>query len=70
MKVLQLKGMVYYGGFHFTSQIVSSDGAVWFNDGMTTGRQCKKDGDLEGMSSRKLMKCRGKVLVLAKYALV
>ena len=38
MKVLQLKGMVYHGDFHFTSCIVSSDGAVWFNDGMTTGR--------------------------------
>jgi hypothetical protein len=70
MKVLQLKGKVYHGDFHFTSHIVSSDGAVWFNDGMTTGRQCEKDGDLETMSSRKLMKCRGKKLVLAIYTLV
>jgi len=44
MKVLQLKGMIYHGGFHLTSCIVSSDGSVWFNDGMTTGRQCKKMG--------------------------
>ncbi|KIM74616.1 hypothetical protein PILCRDRAFT_79928, partial [Piloderma croceum F 1598] len=51
MMVLQLKGMIYHGGFHFTSCIVSSDGAFWFNDGMTTGRQCKKNGDLETMSS-------------------
>ena len=70
MKVLQLKGMVYHGGFHFTSHIISSDGAVWFNDDMTIGRQCEKDGDLETMSSKKLMKCRGKKLVLAIYALV
>ena len=70
MKVLQLKGMVYHGGFHFTSRIISSDGAVWFNDGMTTGRQCEKDGNLETMSGKKLMKCRGKKLVLAIYALV
>ena len=63
MKVLQLKGMVYHGDFHFTSCIVSSDGVVWFNDGITTERQCKKDGDLETMSSRKVMKCRGKKLV-------
>ena len=60
MKVLQLKGIVYHGDFHFTSCIVSSDGVVWFNDGITTGRQCKKDGDLETMSSRKVMKCRGR----------
>ena len=65
MKVLQLKGMVYHGDFHFTSCIVSSDGAVWFNDAMTTRRQCEEDGDLETMSSRKLMKCRGRKLVLA-----
>jgi hypothetical protein len=70
MKVLQLKGMVYHGGFHFTSRIISSDGAVWFNDSMTTGRQCEKDEHLETMSGRKLMKCRGKKLVLAIYALV
>ena len=70
MRVLQLKGMVYHRGFHFTSCIVSSDRAVWFNDGMTTGRQCKKDGDLDTMSSGKLMKCRGKNLVLAIYTLV
>jgi hypothetical protein len=69
MKVLQLKAMVYSGGFHFTSCIILSDGAILFNDGMTTGRQCKKDGDQKTMSSRKLMKCRGK-LVLAIYALV
>src|ERR1700727_962155 len=60
MKVLQLKGIVYHGYFHFTSCIVSSYGVVWFNDGITTGRQCKKDGDLETMSSRKVMKCRGR----------
>ena len=70
MKVLQLKGKVYHGDFHFTSHIDSSDGAVSFNDGMTTGGQCEKDGDLETMSSRKLMKCRGKKLVLAIYTLV
>jgi hypothetical protein len=70
MKVLQLKGMIYHEGFHFTSCIVSSDGAVWFNDGMITGRQCEKDGDLETTLSGKLMKCRGKNLVLAIYTLV
>ena len=70
MKVLQLKGMVYHGDFYFTSHIVSSDGVVWFNDGITTGRQCKKDGDLETMSSRKVMNCRGKKLVLEIYTLV
>src|SRR6202044_194682 len=70
MKVLQLKGMIYHGDFHFTSCIVSSDGVVWFNNGITTGRQCKKDGDLGTMSSRKVMKCRGKKLVLEIYTLV
>ena len=48
--------------------VLSSDGAVWFNDGMTTGRQCEKDGDLETMITRKLIDGRGKKLVLAIYA--
>jgi hypothetical protein len=70
MKVLQLKGMVYHGDFHFTFCVVSSDRVVWFNDGITTGRQCKKNGNLKTMSSRKVMKYRGKKLVLATYTLV
>ena len=62
--------MVYHGDFHFTSCIVSSVGVVWSNDGITTGRQCKKGGDLETMLSRKVMKCKGKKLALAIYTVV
>lgn len=50
--------------------VLSHQMDVWFNDGMTTGRRCEKDGVLETMSSRKLMKWRGKKLVLAIYTLV
>ena len=50
--------------------MVPSNGAIWFDGGMTTGRQCEKDGNLVTMSSNKLMKCRGKNLVLAIYTLV
>ena len=31
-----LKGVIYFGNHHFTSRWVSTDGTVWFHDGMVT----------------------------------
>jgi len=66
--VLYLRGIVYHGDYHFTSRIISSDGDIWFNDGMTTGRSCDDDGHLNHTSNSRLKTCRGKDLVLAVYA--
>ena len=35
--VLDVRGSIYYGDFHFTSRIVGTNGIVWYHDGMTTG---------------------------------
>jgi hypothetical protein len=28
-----IKGIVYHGGFPFTSRVITNDGRVWFHDG-------------------------------------
>ena len=68
--VLGVKGLIYHGGFHFTSCIIGTDGIVWYHDGMTTGSSCKNEGDFDKFSSKKLLKCKGKKLILVVYARV
>ena len=33
--VLNVKGLIYHGDFHFRSCIIGTDGIVWYHDGMT-----------------------------------
>ncbi|KAJ6459423.1 hypothetical protein DFH09DRAFT_864666, partial [Mycena vulgaris] len=39
-KCMKLKGIIYGGHGHFTCRVIGLTGAMWYNDGMTTGRQC------------------------------
>ena len=66
---IYLRGIVYHGGYHFTSRIVSSDSEqqVWYHNGIHTGEICLRDGILRSQSDDKLRVCRGKNLVLAIY---
>ena len=68
IKVLNLRGIVYHGGYHFTSHIVSSDQKIWYHDGNNTGKICLLDGLLGTQSEDRLSVCRGRDLVLAVYA--
>ena len=66
--MLYLKGIVYYGENYFTSRIITKDGKIWFNDGITTGGKSIEEGHLSTMADKNLRKCKGKDLVLAVYA--
>ena len=66
--LLYLKGIVYYGGNHFTCRIISKDGKIWFNDGITTGGRSIEEGHLSTMSDKNLRRCKGKDLALTVYA--
>jgi len=66
--VLYVRGLIYHGDFHFTSCIIGSDGIVWYHDGINTGSSCENEGDFDMFSSRNLLKCRGKKLILVVYA--
>jgi hypothetical protein len=57
MVVLDVRGLIYHGDFHFTSRIIGTDGIVWYHDGVTTGSNC---GDFDKFSSNNLLNCRGK----------
>ena len=68
--ILDVRGLIYHGGFHFTSCIIGTDGMVWYHDGMTTGSSCENEGDFDKLSSKNLLKCKGKKLILVVYARV
>jgi hypothetical protein len=33
--VLDIRGLIYYSGFHFTSRIITFNGDIWYHDGIT-----------------------------------
>jgi hypothetical protein len=65
---LKLRGIIYYGTFHFTAHIISTDGTIWYHDGMTTGNTTEKEGKLNNMEHKSLINCKGKDITLAIYA--
>jgi Helitron helicase-like domain at N-terminus/PIF1-like helicase len=64
---LYLRGIIYYGQFHFSSRFISSKGDVWYHDGITTGSNCVSDGPLKYMNDDQLKFCNNKELMLAIY---
>ena len=66
-KKIYLKGIVYYGGFHFVSRIVGEDGTVWFHDGQM-GRECIYEKLLEEFSNTDLKFCNGSTASVVIYA--
>jgi hypothetical protein len=68
--VLDVRGLIYHGDFHFTSRIIGTDGIVWYHNGIITGSNCENDGDFDKFSSNDLLNYRGKKLILVVYARV
>ena len=66
--LLYLKGIIDYGENHFTSRIISKDGKIWFNNGITTRGKSIEEGHLSTITDKNLRKCKGKDLILAVYA--
>jgi hypothetical protein len=65
--VFYLKGIIYFGVFHFTAHVCAG-GSVWFHDGMTTGRGCTFEKNLSKFTDSELSVCNGKCLTLVVYA--
>ena len=68
--ILDIRGLIYHGDFHFTSRIIGNDNIVQYHDGMTTGSTCKNEGDFDSFSTKKMLKCKGRQLILVVYARV
>jgi len=62
----QLKGIVYYGGFHFTSRIIDQNNAVWYHDGQL-GPNCQHENKLSDFSETDLNSCHGRQVSLIIY---
>jgi hypothetical protein len=65
---LKLRGIIYHGRHHFTSQIVSLNGDIWYHDGMTTGQTCDWNGALSEHLPQELNTCKGRSVTLVLYA--
>ena len=64
---LHLRGIIYHGGYHFTSRVIDSEGNVWYYDGQK-GQTCDEEGNLGSKSDQDLRECKGRNLVLAVYS--
>ncbi|PPQ97805.1 hypothetical protein CVT26_012849 [Gymnopilus dilepis] len=60
-----LKGVVYFGDFHFTARFLDNDGVVWFHDGMK-GSNARHEGSQIGKKELDPY-CNGHVQSLAIY---
>jgi hypothetical protein len=55
----RLRGLIYWGEFHFVSRIIDRSGQVWFHDGMTTGSSCQWEGIIDLSSDTEWMRKAG-----------
>lgn len=39
-KNMILRGVIYYGSYHFTARLIDLQSNIWYHDGMLTGTQC------------------------------
>ena len=62
-QVYKLRGIVYHGGFHFNSCVITEAGDIWYHDGIATGDKCVPDSQLKNISDEELMTCREKNIV-------
>jgi hypothetical protein len=65
---LKLRGIIYYGDFHFTARVFASDGSVWYHDGIATGRSCQDEGTLSDLSDADLTTCYGRQASIIIYS--
>jgi hypothetical protein len=64
---LYLRGIVYHGGYHFTSRIIEEDGKIWYHDG-AIARNVNEDGFLKSKTDIELRNHKEKELIMAIYA--
>ena len=62
------EGSFYQGHNHFTLRVFSSEGKVWFHDGIMTKNKCIADGQLDDKSKNDLRYYQDQELVLAVYS--
>jgi hypothetical protein len=65
-KKFALQGVIYHGGFHFTSRLIASNGFVWFHDGQLR-EKCENEGVLADFECEDLSTHGDRIACLAIY---
>ena len=68
VKTLYLKGVMYYGGYHFASRFISESGTAQYHNEITTGGILYEDKEIELISDTDMRRYNGKDQALAIYA--
>lgn len=63
----RLCGLIYFGDFHYTCQIVDRDGRIWYNDGQDN--QTSYQGHIVSHEYSRLTKCKGRELAVILYCI-
>ncbi|KAI0793102.1 hypothetical protein BC629DRAFT_1261903, partial [Irpex lacteus] len=64
----RLIGIIYYGGVHFTSRVIDSDGRVWYYDGIETQHTCQYEGTVADIEYERLTSAKSRVYSTVIYA--
>ena len=65
----KLAGIVYLGGYHFTSRFVEKNGNVRYHDGIETGGSCFVEGKLNTLTPSSLRRCKDRLASMVVYKL-
>ncbi|KAF7968172.1 hypothetical protein HWV62_31676 [Athelia sp. TMB] len=67
-RLLDIRGIIYSDGKHYTARIFDTNNDMWFHDGMIDGRTCVHEGDVRMMKDAELCNRDGAKAVLVVYA--
>ncbi|KAJ7223620.1 hypothetical protein C8J57DRAFT_1094271 [Mycena rebaudengoi] len=56
----KLCGIIYHGDEHFTSRMFTTNGDIWFHNGITTRSSTRFEGNLRNIALTSLHTYRGK----------
>jgi hypothetical protein len=66
---LKMRGIIHGGQNYFTCRVIGKDGSMFFNDGITTGRNCIPEVNVRTVQDKSLLqKCGEKTVVCVVYA--
>ncbi|KDQ51875.1 hypothetical protein JAAARDRAFT_97848, partial [Jaapia argillacea MUCL 33604] len=52
--VMSLRGVVYFGDFHYNARIIQANGDIWFNNGILTGENSIYEGHISTLNNTSL----------------
>lgn len=66
----RLRGVIYFGNFHFTSRYFDNNKLSWYHDGMQNGGTCIDEGNMANLLQSDLLTRKGSKAVFLFYSCV